>query len=198
MNSVRVSEFVDIQAPREEVFGVIANLERRMQLSPLWGTAKLEEVTDDYPAEGSYVRMRLATDDQPVHESMVTEMSPLRRLAYRLCNGRDSSVCWAMQDVRAGTRLTYTEDFVLQDGEDEEFTRQVREAVRKWLENIQRYSELRQTAAQRALRLALDRFYLRLRPDQRRLVATILFMQAAGTISFVMAALAYGFAQLFV
>lgn len=72
----------------------------------------------------------------------------------------------------------------------------VRKVVREWLANIKRYEELRGTRFRRLLRWLMDRYYLRMRPDQRRTVQVILYLQAVGFISFFMAALAFGVGSL--
>ena len=62
---------------------------------------------------------------------------------------------------------------------------------------MQRYSELRDARTKRLIKWLVDRFYIRLDPDQRRTVLTILYMHVVGAITFVMAALAVGVASLF-
>ena len=199
MQPVKVIEWVDIQAPRQAVFDLVLDLERRLQLSPLWGTTTLEEKTPDYPAEGSLYRLRLNEPPENIHptyETTVTALEPLRKFAYRLCIDRETRVSWTTQDVQQGTRLVYTEEFLLNEGEDEEFTQAVRKVVHEWLEHIRRYAELRQTPMKRLAKWLVDHFYLRLRPDQRRLVLTILFMHAVGSIGFILSALAWGIGSL--
>ena len=68
----------------------------------------------------------------------------------------------------------------------------------EWLVNIKRYSELRGTRGAASLKKLLDRFYLKLRPDQRRTVLLILFVQGLALATFVVAALGLGIAGLLI
>lgn len=193
----KVTEFIDIQAPRQEVFSLITHLERRMQLSPLWGIASVEAKNGAYPEVGSSYQVRLAQGEQPPYATVVTEYEPYRKFAYCLDVDRQTSVTWTLQEIKLGTRLTYQEEFLVDDETEQDFTQSVRDIVRSWLMNIQRYSELRQSKSKRLARWLVDRFYLGLRPDQRRVIVTILFMQAVAAIAFIMAVLGMGLVSLF-
>ena len=48
----RVTKLIDIKAPCQEVFNTVVNVEKRMQLSPLWGLSRLLEVEGNYPVPG--------------------------------------------------------------------------------------------------------------------------------------------------
>ena len=58
----KVTNLIDIEAPCREVFDTVVNIERRMQLSPLWGLSRLLEVEDNYPEPGSSYRVQVLTD----------------------------------------------------------------------------------------------------------------------------------------
>lgn len=193
----KVIEFIDVQAPRQEVFSLITHIERRMQLSPLWGVASVEAKNGNYPQVGSSYRVRLAEGNQLSYETVITDYQPDRKLAYCLDVDRQTSVTWTLQDIKTGTRLTYEEQFLVEEENAQEFTQSVRAIVKSWLANIQRYAELRQSKIKRLARWLVDRFYLNLRPDQRRVILMILFMQITAAIAFIMAALGMGLASLF-
>lgn len=196
MSVGRVVEWVDVNAPREEVFGILVDLKKRLQLSPLWGLARVEHVSEDYPAEGSTYQVRMQKDPTISYETVITALQPLRKLSYDVQVAQNTQVSWMLQERTGGTRIIYQEEFQVDDTEDGEFAQKVREIVRDWLRNIKNYSELRGSRARRLLRLVIDRYFLNLRTDQRRTVVLILFMHAVGFISFVMAALALGAASL--
>jgi uncharacterized protein YndB with AHSA1/START domain len=192
----KVVEWIDIQAPREEVFNTIVNCDRRLQLSPLWGVGKIQEITPDFPQEGSRYRTQLL-DGKDEFDSVVTAFAPLQKFAYHLTNDRDTRVTWTFQNSAQGTRLTYEELFLVGQTGEEEFTEAVRGVVRQWLENIKRYAELRQGRAQRLVKWALDRHILKLPPHQRRIIVMVLSMQAMAFIAFVGAALFFAIASRF-
>lgn len=196
MRTIKVVEFIDINAPRAKVCDIIMNLERRLQLSPLWGAAIIENMSPDYPQAGSSYHVRLAKGDQPEYDTVITEYVPGHKFAYGLSVDRQTNVIWSFQDVSQGTRIIYEEEFLVDEAEGTEFSQSVRDVVKHWLSNIKRYAELNDGQLHRLVKFFLDRFYLRLRNDQRRVVQTILFMQAVGFISFVMAAIALGLAAL--
>lgn len=197
MDTVRVVEYVDIAAPRHEVFTTVTNCERRLQLCPLWGAIRLVSVSADYPAAGSRWLSAPAQETADVYPSIVTDYQPAQRFAYYTATDGQAVVTWTFQDVAAGTRVIYQEEFAADEAQVDEITAQVRQVVRDWLRNIKRYSELRRTRFERLLRWLADHYYLKLRPDQRNVIATILIMHFIGAIASVMAIVAFGFTRLF-
>ncbi len=244
----RVSEFIDIAAPCEEVFNVIAAIERRMQLSPLWGLNELLRVSPEYPRPGSSYRIRVlkdvpfgiagagahavhgalaglaqvvmlkmgheslgssAEEARPVPETLpaeppvvdaeqeyfMQEWEPPHRISYALDADCNTIVTWKLQSIPRGTRLSYEEVFCQENRGGEDFLPIVRSVVHEWLLNIKRYGELRGTRGRRFVKRLLDRFFLKLRPDQRRTVLLILFMQGIAAVTFVIAAIGLGVAQ---
>lgn len=197
MNMIRVVEHVDIAAPRHEVFEIVTHCERRLQLSPLWDAIRLTSVEATYPAVGSRWLSGPTQGSAPAYETVVTDCVAGQRFAYRTLADTQASVVWTFQDVAAGTRVIYQEDFFADEGRAAAMERQVRQVVRDWLLNIKRYSELRRNRFERLLRWLADRYYLSLRPDQRNVIATILFIHFVGAIASVMAIIAFGFTRLF-
>jgi uncharacterized protein YndB with AHSA1/START domain len=194
----KVTVYIDIQAPRQEVFSLITHLERRLQLSPLWGVASVEAKNGNYPQVGSSYKVRLTEGEQPPYETVITTYEPYQKFAYCLDVDRQTSVTWTLQEIKMGTRLTYEEEFLVDEQTEKDLTQSVRTVVHNWLENIQRYAELRQSKSKLLARWLVDRFYLGLRPDQRRVILTIIFMQAVAAIAFIMAALGMGLVSLFI
>lgn len=197
MESVKITEWIDIHAPREEVFDLIINIERRMQLSPLWGIAKIENPSMDYPQEGSSYDVQIQANQGSCFETVITNYKPLKKLAYKSLQNNHANVTWNLQDVKNGTRLIYTEEFVVDDDQKEELRQSVQKIVHDWLKNMQRYAELRGAWTKCLAKKLVDRFYLGQMPAQRKTITTILFMQAISAITFLMAALALGVASLF-
>lgn len=197
MDSFRIVEYVDIAAPRHEVFATVTHCERRLQLCPLWGAIRLVSVSADYPAAGSRWLSAPAQEPAGVYPSVVTDYQPAQRFAYYTTTAVRAAVAWTFQDVAAGTRVIYQEEFAADEAQVGEIAAQVRQVVRDWLRNIKRYSELRRTRFERLLRWLADHYYLKLRPDQRNVIATILIMHFIGAIASVMAIVAFGFTRLF-
>jgi hypothetical protein len=179
------------------VFSLITHIERRLQLSPMWGVASLEAKNGDYPQVGSSYKVRMTGGEQPPYETVVTAYEPYQKFSYCLDVDRQTTVSWTLQEIKMGTRLTYEEEFLVDEKSEQDLTQKVREVVHNWLENIQRYAELRQSKSKLLARWLVDRFYLGLRPDQRRVILTILFMQFVAAIAFIMAALGMGLVSLF-
>lgn len=243
----KVSDWIDIEAPCEEVFSTLINVERRMQLSPIWGLSLLLDVSPDFPAPGSRYRVRVLTDapfgiagpashnlqnavdglahvmmlkmghtdssmgHQPVPAAepepvvaeipaqqnvvepeqtyIVSELEPPSKLSYYLDADCKTIVTWKLQSISRGTRVNYEEVFCEENTGGEDFLPTVRHVIHEWLVNLKRYSELRGTRLRSFHRQLLDRFYLKLRPDQRRTVLLILFMQALALTTFVLASI---------
>ena len=179
MRTGKVVESVDIEAPRDEVFEIVVNCDRRFQLSPLWGVVHIETVTPDFPREGSRYHIKLlAEGDETEYDSIVTAFTPNQKFAYRLTVERQSRVTWTFQDVGRGTRVIYHEEFLVDDDEADQFVRSVRGIVREWLNNIKLYAQMRGGWGGQLARWLADRYFLKLTIPQRRVVVMIFLLQA--------------------
>jgi hypothetical protein len=250
----KVSDWIDIEAPCEDVFNTVIDIERRMQLSPIWGLSLLLGISPDFPEPGSSYRVHVLTDapfgiagetsnairgafeglaqimslkmghtassadHQPVadtrqgapvtealtkksvveaeQEYFVDDYEPPHKFSYHLDADCKTIVTWRFQSIPRGTRVNYEEVFCQENIGGEDFLPTIRHVIHEWLVNIKRYSELRGTRGRLFLKKLLDRFYLKLRPDQRRTVLLILFMQAIALITFIVAAIGLGIAGL--
>lgn len=195
MRTVKVVESVDINAPREDVFAIITNCDRRLQLSPLWGVIEIKEISADFPREGSRYHAKKVHDEEE-YDTIVTSFIPCQKFAYQLMTGRGISVVWTFQEVAQGTRLMYYEEFLVDAAGDDEFVKSVRATVRQWLKNIKLYAELRGGWLQRQVKWLADHYLLKLRADQRRIILAILVMQGIGCLTFIAAAIGLGIAGL--
>ena len=251
----KVTKLIDIKAPCQDVFDAVINIERRMQLSPLWGLSRLLEVAPKYPEAGSSYRVQVMTDApfgiaggtlnasqsalsglaqalfirmghagsssasqsksstpaQPVEdhkqktqtiipveqEYFIEEYHPPYKFSYFLDTDCKTIVTWRFQSIPFGTRINYEEIFCDDNMVDENFIPTVRHVISEWLTNIKRYSELRDGPGRIIIKRFLDRFYLKLRPDQRRVVLLMLYMQVIGLTTFVIAVIGWGVASLF-
>ncbi len=197
MRLAKVVESVDIEAPRDEVFDVVANCDRRLQLSPLWGVAEVENITPNFPHEGSSYHLKFLVEGHETEcDTVVTDFIPNQKFAYRLTVKRQSRSTWTVQDVRKGTRLIYHEEFLVDEEEAEHFVQAVRQIVREWLDNIKRYAELRGGWVQRLIKWLVDRFFLRMTLEQRRAVVMVIALQGMAFISFVALGLGLAIASL--
>jgi len=197
MRTGKIVESVDIEAPRDEVFEIVVNCDRRFQLSPLWGVAHIEEVTPDFPREGSRYHIKLlAEGDETEYDSIVTAFAPNQKFAYYLTVKRRSHATWTFQDVGRGTRVIYHEEFLVDDDEADQFVRSVRGIVREWLDNIKLYAEMRSGWGGRLARWVADRYFLKLTIPQRRMVVMILLLQAIFFITMVSLGLGLAVARL--
>jgi hypothetical protein len=247
----KVTSLIDIEAPCEEVFNTVINIEKRMQLSPLWGLSKLLEVSPNFPQPGSSYRVRVLTgapfglaqgtlnatqsalaglaqvlslklgqseanhaapdvSRQPLsnaqehqaelpgeQEYFVEEYQPPHKFIYHLDDDCKTIVTWRFRSIPLGTRINYEEVFCDENTGNENFLPTVRRVIQEWLANIKRYCELHGSRGRLFIKWFLDRFYLKLRPDQRRVVLLMLFMQAIGLGTFVVAVIGWGIASLF-
>lgn len=247
----KVTDLIDIEAPCEEVFAIVVDNARRMQLSPLWGSSELIEASPDFPHNGSRYWVRLKTgalihpgqeeqtsanqalselaqvlfiklnqaglkQQQPgselpqeivvngtqaagtvVQEYCVAAYDPPHLFSYALQSDCKTTVTWRFQSIPFGCRVSYEEQFCDEVVQGSEFVPALRRVIREWLTNLERYSELRGSWGHLFVKWFLDRFYLGLRPDQRRVVLILVFMQAVGMIAFVLTLILWGFANLF-
>ncbi|MEW5871865.1 MAG: SRPBCC family protein [Chloroflexota bacterium] len=192
----RVVKWVDIAAPRQEVFEIVTDLCKRSQLCPLWSVLTFGAISDNYPQEGSQYQLVLREEQKPPLTSIVTALVPLRKFAYKLLVDRKTQVTWIFQDTTQGTRIVYSEEYLPKESDNDQFLQELHTIIQQWLNNIKRYAELRKSRSQRLVRWLADHFYLNLRADQRRTVQIILFLHGVSIITFIMAAIALGFASL--
>jgi len=198
MRTVKVVESVDIQAPLEEVFDIILNIERRLQLSPLWGNSEIDPPSPDYPNAGSSYHVRVVRGEPSEYDAIVSEYVPHRKFAYTLTSPRVEAAAWIVQEVTQGTRLLYEEQFRVEEERAEEMMTEVRRVVHQWLTNMKQYAELRDGRARRLLRWVLDHWVLKLRAEQRRVIVMLLALQVIMFITFVMAAAGFGIMRLII
>jgi hypothetical protein len=137
MRRAKVVESVDIEAPQEEVFDVIANCDRRFQLSPLWGVAQVEDITPDFPNEGSSYHSKILVEGHETeYDAIVTAFVPNQKFAYRLTSRRKPHITWTVQDVSRGTRIIYNEEFLVDEDGAEHFVQTVRQIMDERLSPI--------------------------------------------------------------
>jgi hypothetical protein len=126
----------------------------------------------------------------------VQEYEPPYKFSYTLDEDCKTIVTWRFQSIPFGTRINYEEVFCDEKVGGEDFIPAVQNVVREWLANIKRYSELHDGRGRQIIKWFLDRFYLKLRPDQRRVMQMVLFMQAIGLATFLIAVTGWGIASL--
>ncbi|MBC8336733.1 MAG: hypothetical protein ISR59_01040 [Anaerolineales bacterium] len=251
----KITKLIDIEAPCQDVFDTVVDIDRRMQLSPLWGLSQLLDVSPNYPQTGSSYRVRVLTDmpfglsygtlnatqgaisgliqmlslkstqadtshskelisddakeiiatsdqepefEMPARqEYFVTEHELLHKFSYYLDEDCKTIITWRFQSIPLGTRINYEEVFCDENIGGENFIPTVRGVISEWLFNIKRYSELNNGRGRQIIKWFLDRYYLKLRPDQRRVVLMTLYMQAIGLATFMIALIGWGIASLF-
>lgn len=197
MRSARVVESVDINAPCDEVFEVVANCDRRLQLSPLWGETEVEVITADFPREGSSYHVKsLVEGHKAEYETIVSDYVANQKFAYRSTAECQSHSSWTLQDTARGTRLIYDKEFLVDEDEAEKSVQTTRETVREWLENIRRYAELRDGRGRRFVRWLADRYFLRMSMEQRRAILAVIVLQGLSCVSFVALGLGLAVASL--
>lgn len=194
MEQTRVVEWIDIAAPVDEVYQIVLDLQRRLQLSPLWDYVRIEKIIGDYPEVGSRYKLRLVqAEREPVYTTTIVEHNHRRKFAYQLNIDRQTEVVWRFMEIACGTRVIYEEQFLKKDKDGDNFVESVRTVVRQSMQNLKNYAEFRGTRWHAFVRSGLiDRFYLGMRRDQRKTVVAILFLHGVGLISFIMAAVAIG------
>ena len=166
----------------------------------MWGQAnssQASQTASDTSKQQTKDGSQKLQDSTPTEqEYFVEEYQSPHRFCYHLDNDCKTVVTWRFQSIPLGTRVHYEEVFCDENTGDDEFVSTVRNVIKEWLTNIKRYSELRASRGRRVIKWFLDRFYLKLRPDQRRVVLLLLFMQAVGLATFVIAVIGWGIAKL--
>lgn len=196
MQMIKIEDWVDINAPHEEVFDIVANCDRRLQLSPSFGKIKVEDISKDFPREGSCYRVELMEGDEPGYEATVTDFQPDKQFAYQLTDDHQTRVTWKVENLTTGTRLTCSEEFVVGESDQDDLVESESQVVKEWLANIKNYAELRGDRIRLFVKWVMDRFLLKLPVEQRRIIITILAFEAVMMVTFVMAVIGFGIAKL--
>jgi hypothetical protein len=217
--SISIQEQIEIQAPVEEVFAILTHPEKHLQLGPDWGAARLGQISDDYPQAGSFYQLVPIEADEPPYTTTVTEFDPLRRIALRVDLDSEYRASWEIEDLGTSVRLSYQAEFLLETSEEQQepvkeasgdpfeavfnppatYEHKVKAARREaagWLSSIKRYAELRETRLRLGIRWLMDRYILRLRSDQRRIILALLAMQVISCLTFIAAVVGIGLASL--
>ena len=158
----------------------------------------ISDARNDHPEQSSIEGVeKQQTLPPPEQRYFIEEYYPPQMFSYHLDDDCKTVVTWRFQSIPFGTRINYEEVFCDESMVNDEFIPTVRHVISEWLTNIKRYSELRDGPGRKLVKWFLDRFYLKLRPDQRRVVQIMLFMQAVGLTTFVIAVIGWGIASLF-
>lgn len=108
-----VEQSIDINAPAEAVFDIVANQPERQ--AEWWPPIELQERVSPPPTEiGSvsrYVYNMMGVKIKGEHE--VLEMTPNEYLLVKTTSGIDSSFEFIFQPIASGTRLTIRVDYKL-------------------------------------------------------------------------------------
>lgn len=196
MQTLSVSANIDIRAPRAEVWSLIADVDKRLRLCPLWDVVSVEALTPGALGLNSVFRLQTRHQQQHVtRESRIVEFVPGRRIASARDNSQVARTLWSVQDCAVGTRLMYEEIFELSDEQDRATILQAaHQAVHQWLTSLKLYLEWREAWLTRAWRWLFDHVLLRMPTSQRRVIMAIMFLHVTSAITFIAAALVWGFA----
>jgi hypothetical protein len=193
---IKISETIEIAAPASVIFQIIATCERRLQFHSGWGKEKIIRISPDFPAPGSRYSQKAAREETPAFDTIVTACTPDREFAYFSENSRRSRVSWVIEEYGTGTRLTYEEEFISPELEVEESSKAVTLEVKDWITNIKRYTELGEARTHRFLKWLLDRYLLKMRADERRIILVLIAIQLVSILSFTAAILGLGLISL--
>jgi uncharacterized protein YndB with AHSA1/START domain len=169
---------VDILAPREKVYSLLVDMEKRFRLHPEWEVLRFEEL-----APRRYrVRLRKESGEEKEYTFVVTELSP-RRIAYS-SEGGDLEVELVLEEKARGVRLTHTERFSLPWKASEKTLKAMEEELRIWLQGIKHYCEMQDNIIARTSKFIIDRFLLRLSPAKRRVAMLIILINGGILLMF--------------
>ena len=161
-------------------------------------TSHVPQPMIDVPVTPSADREAVEQAKLPTEQKyFIEECQPPNLFTYHLDDDCKTFVTWRFQSIPFGTRINYEEVFCDESLINEEFIPTVRNVISEWLTNIKRYSELRDGRGRKFVKWFLDRFYLKMRPDQRRVVLIMLFMQAVGLVTFAIAVIGWVIVSLF-
>jgi hypothetical protein len=190
-----ISKQVDISAPADQVFALISDPQRLMQLRSDWGIQHPENIGENYPDPDSIFWLRPITEEQVPICVTVMEMLPDQKLALEFDRGAISRLIWTLHASEGGCQLQIEE---MLESDSAQVIRQEEEQVQSWLDNIKNFSGLGRSGWQGALRWILERYVLKLRAEQRRIIMMLLALQVITMLTFIAALLGIGLVSLIV
>lgn len=177
MSMHHISQSVLIRAPREKVFKLVADAEKRMRLHPAWEVLLYQELDVSEGEKARYrVRVRKESGEITEYTFAVTESSK-DKVAYR-AEGIDLEVELILEDAPEGVKLTQVERFSLPWEPSKRTLKSLEEELRFWLEGIKHYCELHGNPIARTSKFLIDRVLLKLPPSQRRIILLIIILNA--------------------
>lgn len=201
----------------EALFGLLCQPRLRLQLAADWGEYELLAVDANFPAPGSAYRLRYPQPDRGLCEIAVLACEPARRLVLASRQGPQYHAEWLVEPEENGSRLSLHEVIELPDpplpeaadppaparSDDlDSFFKvapqtpvQVRQRlVADWVGSIGRYASLGNSKLGRGFKWLMDRYLLRLRADQRRVMLMLLTFEMVMFLAFVASAIGLGIA----
>lgn len=206
---------IAVSVPPAELFNLLCQTRLRYQLAPDWGEYDFLGVDPDFPAPGSAYRLQLKQPLQELWEIAVEACEPPRRLLLASRQGPEYRAEWLVEPLAAGCRLRLEEQIKLSEpplaeaageparaqSEDLESMFQVarqtppqvrQKLVAEWVGSIGRYADLPNSKLGRGFKWLMDRYLLRLRAEQRRVMLILLAIEMVMFLAFVAAAIGLG------
>jgi hypothetical protein len=195
-------EGVDIRGSREKIFELVADFPKRTYLGPFWTVVEIEQLTPGPVGVGTVFQHHVKREDMEMENEYTSEIvtfSPGFRLAYKISTRHNLLVTWTVTAIDDEiTHLSYQESVVLEerDGDHEQVLEFMKNYAREWLDALKQYLQLEETGLQGAFKWLIDRFLLKMPPQQRRVVIMLLAFKLFIAGSFITIALMFGLYKL--
>lgn len=208
----------------EELFAVLVQTRLRLQLASDWGEYDFLDIDPDFPTPGSVFRLKLKQPVEEIWEIEVQACQPPRRLVLASRRGPQYTAEWQVEPDEGGSRLSLSEQIELPEPEEtveEPEPAEIEESaaspkaddleayfktapqtpsqarqklVTDWVASIGRYAGMQNSKLGRSYRWLMDRYLLRLRADQRRIIIAIIAMQVVMCLTFIASVVGLGLA----
>lgn len=192
-----IIETIEINAPQSEVFALITDRARCVQLHPDWGKETIQEVSPDYPHTGSFFRSVPSELPEAAYNTYVTDYLPNEIFFWQIEGTQPGTLSWSCQDLPSGTKLAYEKTCLVGEGDASDWTQREGFLAREWLAGLKNYAELRDGRLRLGMKWVMDRYLLKLRADQRRVILMLIVLQLVMFITFLAAAAGMGIVSLF-
>jgi uncharacterized protein YndB with AHSA1/START domain len=193
---MEIRESVEILAPREKVFSLLLDVEKRTRLNPALEYMDVRRLGKGDACEGAKYRVKFRHGERIVeYVTEWLEVKKNKRIVYRTVEGPRFRVTQTLRDTFRGTRLTHTED-IQEHGLKEQQVKLARQILREWLRSIKGYLELDRNIATRLWKRFYDRFLLKAKPRERRIAQMILVIEGALLIAGLLTLFAFKLGEL--
>lgn len=183
--TTRVSATKEIFAPRERVFDLLLDTEKRLRFHPSWEELKVEKLTPGEVREGTEYRVFIRMEDAEEGVEYTLKLKEIEKPERLVLETPSRTMTYTLKEKGHATELE--QEDIYGKGLEERMAEKAEEDIRLWLHGLKHYCELRANPLARVSKFIVDKVMLRIPPVQRRIVFYIVVFNILLMVSVILA-----------